>query len=343
LNVTTIVVSGTNLSDFVRAGITLPANIAAGATTTFTLTFTPSAAGTRDATVTVNNDDANEAVYDFAVRGTGLATIAITEWISNPGGNEATDEWVELYNFGASPVDIQNWKIEDEDADTDVITASSFVIPAGGYVIIAKNKAAFLTQWLGACSSADPNVIEVPGLTLANTSDEIIIRDVSTNIVWSVAYQSDDVSGIATQYTEAPTFTNRVWGSKAVPGVNRTGNDVTGTLGYQNNNTTADPNVMTSTTGDMGSPFNGIGIGFFFSEPTGTTNTWVGCIDDDWSNGANWSTGITPTTNDIVYVPANASNPLVINEVATCAKMIVQIGGVCKVDYNAGGKLVVKF
>ena len=68
-----------------------------------------------------------------------------------------------------------------------------------------------------------------------------------------------------------------------------------------------------------------------------------GCADSDWSNAANWSTGIAPVASDVIYVPVNASNPLIINQIATCAKMIVEIGGVCKVDYDAGGKLIVKF
>ncbi|MFT5646078.1 MAG: hypothetical protein ACI976_000756 [Aureispira sp.] len=259
LTISSVNVSGTNAADFVRG--TFPASIAAGATGNFTLTFTPSVAGVRNATVTVNNNDANETVYDYAVRGTGVAavpTIAITEWITNPIGSDLTDEWVELHNFGATSIDIQNWEIEDEDADDDVIITSSFIIPAGGYVVIAKNKAAFEAQWLNGCPFI--NVLEVVGLTLANgtTGDEIIIKDASNNVVWSVAYKDDDASGIAAQYTEAPTFTTRIWGSKAVKGVDRTGNDsATGTLGYENNNTTADPNVMTSTTGDMGSPFDG--------------------------------------------------------------------------------------
>jgi hypothetical protein len=343
LTVSSVNVSGADAGDFVRGAF--PASIAAGATGNFTLTFTPSTAAVHNATVTVNTNDADEAAYDFAVRGTGVAPlsdIAITEWITNPVGNDATDEWVELYNFGASPVDIQNWRIQDEDTDDDVITTASLVIPVGGYVIIAKNKAAFEAQWLGGCASGV--VIEVSGLTLANTTDEIIIKDASNTTVWSVAYQNDDAVGIAAQYTESPTFTNRIWGSKIAPGVNRTGNDTaTGTLGYENNDTTPDSNVMTSTTGDEGSPFDGIGLGFPFSAPAGTTNIWIGCIDNDWSNAANWSTGLVPVPSDVIYVPNNANNPLIIDQVATCAKMIVQIGGVCKVDYNAGGRLVVKF
>jgi hypothetical protein len=71
LAVSTIIVSGANPADFVVGGIALPATVTAGSSTTFTLTFTPGATGLRTATVTVNNDDCDEAVYDFAVQGTG--------------------------------------------------------------------------------------------------------------------------------------------------------------------------------------------------------------------------------------------------------------------------------
>ncbi len=257
LTVSSVNITGAHAADFVVGAF--PGSIAAGATGTFTLTFTPSVLGLRNATVTINNNDANEAVYNHAVQGTGippLPTIAITEWITNPSGNDATDEWLELHNFGATAVDIQNWEIEDEDVDDDVITTTSLIIPAGGYVIIAKNKAAFEAQWLNGCPSN--KVINLPGLTLANGADEIIVKDASNAVVWSVAYRNDEAVGRAAQYTEAPNFTNRIWGSKASTGVDRSGNDpATGTLGYENNNVTADPNVMTSTTGDMGSPFDG--------------------------------------------------------------------------------------
>lgn len=73
LDISTIIISGAHAGDFTIGGITLPASIASGATTTFTVTFAPSAVGARDATVTVNNNDANEAVYDFALRGIGVA------------------------------------------------------------------------------------------------------------------------------------------------------------------------------------------------------------------------------------------------------------------------------
>lgn len=45
--------------------------IPAGMSATFTLTFTPLALGAQNATITINNDDCDEATYTFAVTGTG--------------------------------------------------------------------------------------------------------------------------------------------------------------------------------------------------------------------------------------------------------------------------------
>lgn len=71
LNISSVVSSGTNASDFVITGA--PTTVGAGDDESFTVTFTPSAVGVRNATITINNDDADEAVYDFAIRGTGSA------------------------------------------------------------------------------------------------------------------------------------------------------------------------------------------------------------------------------------------------------------------------------
>jgi len=70
--------SGTHAGDF--AVTTQPASPVAKltGTTTFTITFDPSATGLRQATVNIANDDANEAPYTFAIAGTGT-TIAEPE------------------------------------------------------------------------------------------------------------------------------------------------------------------------------------------------------------------------------------------------------------------------
>ncbi len=74
LNVSSVAVSGTHAADFTVGTLTPASPVAGGTSATFTVTFDPSAAGVRSATITVNNDDCNEAAYTFAVQGTGLNT-----------------------------------------------------------------------------------------------------------------------------------------------------------------------------------------------------------------------------------------------------------------------------
>ncbi|MFN0014218.1 MAG: choice-of-anchor D domain-containing protein [Saprospiraceae bacterium] len=49
-----------------------PASVSAGGSETFMVTFSPTEEGAQNATITINNDDCDEAVYDFAVTGTGI-------------------------------------------------------------------------------------------------------------------------------------------------------------------------------------------------------------------------------------------------------------------------------
>lgn len=63
-------ISGTNASDFSVTQI--PSNtIAASGSTTFQITFDPSAIGTRTASISIANDDIDENPYTFAIQGTG--------------------------------------------------------------------------------------------------------------------------------------------------------------------------------------------------------------------------------------------------------------------------------
>jgi hypothetical protein len=72
LSVSPVTLGGTNAADF--AIITQPAtSVAAGGSTTFSVRFDPSVAGTRTASVSFGNNDANENPYNFSVQGTGAA------------------------------------------------------------------------------------------------------------------------------------------------------------------------------------------------------------------------------------------------------------------------------
>ncbi|NNK74002.1 MAG: choice-of-anchor D domain-containing protein [Flavobacteriaceae bacterium] len=67
-------VSGPNAGDFV---VTMPPApvIAPGGNTTFSITFTPSALGTRLAALSIANDDSNENPYNYNIQGTGVSPL----------------------------------------------------------------------------------------------------------------------------------------------------------------------------------------------------------------------------------------------------------------------------
>jgi hypothetical protein len=71
LNIGAITFTGTNASEFT---VTTPpsTSVAAFGTTTFTVTFAPTAVGTRTAQIHIVNNDSNENPYDFNLQGTGV-------------------------------------------------------------------------------------------------------------------------------------------------------------------------------------------------------------------------------------------------------------------------------
>lgn len=100
LTVSGITISGANASEFTLMNApSFPLNLAGNASQTFTVQFLPTVAGTRAATITVNNTDADENVYSYAVTGIGLLDVGLNtltknsnsiSLFPNPSKDEAT-------------------------------------------------------------------------------------------------------------------------------------------------------------------------------------------------------------------------------------------------------------
>jgi hypothetical protein len=79
---------GTHATDFVAANLGAE-SLAPGASTTFTVTFTPSAMGTRTAVLSIASNDANENPFEISLTGSGnFPEIEVEE----PAGSGLTDE-----------------------------------------------------------------------------------------------------------------------------------------------------------------------------------------------------------------------------------------------------------
>lgn len=187
------------------------------------------------------------------------AQIAITEFMNHPKGADATHEWVELYNYGTSAVNLRNWSLQDEDSDSTVISTTDLIVQPGFYIVLTANKDTFETNWLSGIPSSV--VFEYTGsFLLSNSSDEIILKNDAGAEVWSVAYLSDEIEGLGTYLTYAHDFTSSLttWGSKSAPGIVREGIDpISSTLGYEIDSSTADVRATMSAMGDKASPLSG--------------------------------------------------------------------------------------
>ena len=71
LGASAVSLTGANLADY-SVTAQPSTTVAAGGSTTFTVEFDPSATGARNATVNVNNNDANENPYNFSITGNGI-------------------------------------------------------------------------------------------------------------------------------------------------------------------------------------------------------------------------------------------------------------------------------
>ncbi|MCP4440996.1 MAG: T9SS type A sorting domain-containing protein [Aureispira sp.] len=114
------------------------------------------------------------------------AQIVINEIMYNTpetsGGSGDTEEFVELLNTTANPINLQGYTIKD---NASPITFGNISIPANGFLIVAKDSTDFNTAF-GFYPHAESN------MTLSNGGDYVVLKDASGTVIDSVRY--DDVA-----------------------------------------------------------------------------------------------------------------------------------------------------
>ncbi|MBK8700631.1 MAG: choice-of-anchor D domain-containing protein [Saprospiraceae bacterium] len=104
LNISSVSLSGVNAADF---SVTSPpaTPISGGLSSTFQVTFNPSALGTRSATLSITNDDCDEALYDFAIQGTGVdPEVNLQGNSTSIADGDATPTTTDHTDFGSQSV-----------------------------------------------------------------------------------------------------------------------------------------------------------------------------------------------------------------------------------------------
>jgi hypothetical protein len=115
-------------------------NWANSVTPTATATFTATATSTPTATFTPTNTPTPTRTNTFtptvSPTPAGFLSVIISEvgWMGT--GVSTSDEWIELYNPGPSPVNLAGWTLKALDGTPNI--ALSGTIPAGGYFLLER-------------------------------------------------------------------------------------------------------------------------------------------------------------------------------------------------------------
>jgi hypothetical protein len=75
----------------------------------------------------------------------GTASLALSPgelliseiYYNAPGSNDDDEEWFEVHNTSAAPIDLQGWTFKDN--KNEHVIAESVVVPPGGYVVLGQN------------------------------------------------------------------------------------------------------------------------------------------------------------------------------------------------------------
>ncbi|GAA1707170.1 hypothetical protein GCM10009808_26480 [Microbacterium sediminicola] len=78
------------------------------------------------------NATATPGAANDCVLPAGAESLVINEVSSDPA------DWVEIYNAGATDVDISGWHVDD-DSDRDDVLPTGSIVPAGGYLVLEKD------------------------------------------------------------------------------------------------------------------------------------------------------------------------------------------------------------
>jgi len=92
--------------------------------------------------------------------------VIISEILASVPGDDVPGEWVEIYNKGASTIDISGWRLADEDGNSpsDPFPAGTMIMPGQAIVIAGANdtdgspitEADFFASWGSTNVSGDP-------------------------------------------------------------------------------------------------------------------------------------------------------------------------------------------
>ncbi len=152
------------------------------------LTFTANISARTNLTITINgvkdvsNNILNNGTASFSYFVPLQYDVVIDELMADPTPVIAltTNEWLELKNTSAFPINLLNWKLGKSTGESGPMP--SYILPAGGYVIVCTGSA------VAAMSAYGPTISVTGFPALNNDADRIYLRSPQGVIIHSVNY-----------------------------------------------------------------------------------------------------------------------------------------------------------
>ncbi len=158
-----------------------------GGETTVVMTWADPRPGVTDLLIRVSSDaDTSNNSYSLQLTSRfDKPYMIISEYLANPdpGGPE---EWIEVANVSATTINLLQLRVGDS-LNTELIPAAAGEVPAGEFILLVENQAAFRAFYPAFAGS----VIQVPGWrALNNTGDGIRLIGPSGEIIDSLSFRT---------------------------------------------------------------------------------------------------------------------------------------------------------
>jgi hypothetical protein len=158
-------------STFASAGIATPSYVGP-----LTLSVTNLLAGTNLLAVEVHQFTTNPIAADMAF---GVEVSVYGQQSSPLSVRESPESWIELFNRGTNAVNLTGWRLDE---GVDFRLAPGTTIPAGGYLVVAKD--------VGYVQEHYPGITVVGPFTnkLSRAGDYVVLKDAANNPANRVRY-----------------------------------------------------------------------------------------------------------------------------------------------------------
>lgn len=352
-----IAISGTNSGDFSVTSIP-SSSISASGSTTFQVSFNPSAVGTRTASISIANDDSNENPYNFSIQGTGTNTAPTASSFSTSSGPYQNS----VYTFSTS-----DFGYSDSDSDAlDHIRITA--LPAYGNLYIdgaiTNNDAYDSGEELTQNDQVSKANLDAGNLQFYTTSYSSSSNTFTFDVNDGSDYSSStytvtlNVAGLPSATTDAASS---VGTSTATLNGSINANNSSTTVTFEYGPTTSYGNTVTATQ----SPVSGTtstavsyamssltpnytyhyrvktansagttyGSDQSFTTSAAATSSYSGT--GNWSNSSNWSNGVPGSTTDATISSGTAT----VDDNYECADLSINSGTV--VSISSGNTLTV--